>query len=51
MIRGRLAVYHQQTAVVSDFYAAQGKYASVNGTGTMDEVFDRVATVIDGLGE
>ncbi|WP_304583259.1 adenylate kinase [uncultured Alistipes sp.] len=51
VIRGRLAVYHQQTAVVSDFYAAQGKYASVNGTGTMDEVFERVATVIDGLGE
>ncbi|MCM1249910.1 MAG: adenylate kinase [Alistipes sp.] len=50
VIRGRLEVYHKQTAVVSDYYAAQGKYASVNGTGTMEEVFARVATVIDGLG-
>ena len=49
VIRGRLDVYHKQTAVVADYYAAQGKYASVNGVGTMDEVFDRIATVIDGL--
>ena len=37
VIRGRLDVYRQQTAVVSDYYAAQGKYASVNGTGSMDK--------------
>lgn len=49
VVRGRLEVYRAQTAVVSDYYAAQGKYASVNGTGTMDEVFDRIATVIDTL--
>lgn len=49
VIRGRLKVYHEQTAVVSDFYAAQGKYASVNGIGTIDEVFERIATVIDNL--
>lgn len=49
VVRGRLDVYRAQTAVVSDYYAAQGKYAAVNGTGTMQEVFDRIATVIDGL--
>ncbi len=49
VIRERLAVYHKQTAVVADYYAAQGKYASVNGVGTVDEVFDRIATVVDGL--
>ena len=49
VIRGRLDVYREQTAVVSDYYAAQGKYASVNGTGTMEEVFSRIATVIDGV--
>ena len=42
-------VYREQTAVVSDYYAAQGKYASVNGTGTMEEVFSRIAAVIEGL--
>lgn len=49
VIRGRLDVYRKQTAVVSDYYAAQGKYAAVNGTGTMDEVFTRIADVIKEL--
>lgn len=49
MIRGRLDVYHKQTAVVADYYAGQNKYASVDGVGTMDEVFDRIAAVIDAL--
>lgn len=49
VIRGRLEVYHAQTAVVADYYAARGRYASVDGTGTMEEVFDRIAAVIDTL--
>lgn len=49
VIRGRLDVYHKQTAVVADFYNAQGKYQSVDGLGTMDEVFNRIANVIDKL--
>lgn len=49
VIRGRLDVYRRQTAVVSDYYAAQGKYAAVNGTGTMEEVFGRITDVIDSL--
>lgn len=49
VIRERLDVYHKQTAVVADYYTAQKKYASVDGVGTMDEVFDRIAAVIDGL--
>lgn len=49
VIRERLTIYREQTAIVSDYYAAQGKYASVNGTGTMEEVFKRIADVITGL--
>ena len=49
VIRGRLDVYHKQTAIVSDYYSGQGKYASVDGVGTMAEVFDRIAAVIDNL--
>lgn len=49
VIRERLDVYHKQTAVVADYYTAQKKYASVDGVGTMDEVFARIAAVIDGL--
>lgn len=49
VIRERLKVYHDQTAVVSDFYAAQGKYASVDGIGSIDEVFDRIAGIVDNV--
>lgn len=49
VIRDRLKVYHDQTAVVSDFYAAQGKYASVDGIGSIDEVFDRIAGIVDNV--
>lgn len=49
VIRSRLDIYREQTAIVSDYYASQGKYASVNGTGTMEEVFARIADVVDAL--
>lgn len=49
VIRNRIEVYRAQTAVVADYYASHGKYAAVNGIGTMDEVFDRISTVIDAL--
>lgn len=47
IIRNRIDVYRQQTAVVADYYAAQGKYSHVDGLGTFDEVFDRLCEVID----
>lgn len=47
VIRNRIAVYREQTAVVADHYGKQGKYAAIDGVGTMDEVFDRICGVID----
>lgn len=47
VIRGRIDIYRQQTAVVADFYAKQHKYAEVDGIGSMDEVFDRIRQVVD----
>ena len=47
VIRNRIATYRAQTAVVADYYSAQGKYFEVNGLGTMDEVFERICSVID----
>ncbi|MDE7069634.1 MAG: nucleoside monophosphate kinase, partial [Alistipes sp.] len=49
IIRHRIEVYRAQTAVVADFYAAQNKYAHIDGLGTMDEVFERICRVIDAL--
>lgn len=47
VIRNRIEVYRQQTAIVADYYTKQGKYSEVNGLGTMDEVFDRLSDVIN----
>lgn len=49
VIRNRIDVYKAQTAVVADFYAAQNKYRSVNGVGSIDEIFDRLCAKIDAL--
>ena len=49
VIRNRIAVYNQQTAVVADYYRAQGKYVAVPSLGTIDEVFERIAAEIKKL--
>ena len=47
VIRNRISVYREQTAVVADHYSKQGKYVAIDGVGTMDEVFDRIRAAID----
>ena len=49
VIRNRIKVYLEQTEVVGAYYARQNKYFEVDGVGSMDEVFDRIAAVIDAL--
>ncbi|MDE6857300.1 MAG: adenylate kinase [Alistipes sp.] len=46
VIRNRIEVYNAQTAVVADHYSKQGKYARVDGVGTLDEVFDRICDAV-----
>ena len=46
-IQKRLTVYHTQTAPVNDFYKKLNKYTSVDGMGTIDDIFGRISTVID----
>ena len=47
VIRNRIKIYNAQTAVVADYYKAQGKYEKVPSLGTIEEVFDRICKVID----
>lgn len=47
IVNNRIAVYKQQTQPVIDFYAKQNKYVSVEGVGTLDEVFGRISNAID----
>ena len=46
-IQKRLKVYELQTAPVSDFYKNLNKYAAVNGMGSVDEIFERISSVLD----
>ncbi|MFD1063841.1 adenylate kinase [Winogradskyella litorisediminis] len=49
VIRNRLKVYYDETAVVADFYSAQDKYIAVDGVGTIEEITARLSTVLDTL--
>ena len=46
-IQKRLQVYEVKTAPVSDFYKQAGKFQSINGMGTVEEIFERIVTVLD----
>ena len=47
VIRNRIAIYNAQTAVVAEFYKAQGKYVAIDGIGTIDEIFDRLCEAVE----
>jgi adenylate kinase len=48
-IRKRLKVYYDQTAPVVEYYRERSLLKRVVGTGTMDEIFERLAHTISGL--
>lgn len=51
IINNRISVYHKQTQPVIDFYAEQGKYVSVNGVGSLDDVFNRICHAMDSVNQ
>ena len=46
-IRKRLAVYHDTTSPLRDFYVKDGSYLPIHGLGTVDEIFSRITQAID----
>ena len=42
----RIASFEVQTAPLLDYYARQGKLASIDGLGTADEIFERVRAAV-----
>lgn len=46
-IKQRLAVYHKQTQPLQEYYTRSGRYHSIQGVGTIDEIFDKICAVID----
>ncbi len=45
-VQKRLAVYHDQTQPLIDYYRAQGALKSVDGTQEMDKVFEDIKAVL-----
>ncbi len=48
-IRNRFNEYNTKTAILKDFYQAQGNYFGVNGVGSIEDITNRLATVFDKL--
>ena len=51
VIQHRLDLYHEQTAAVIDSYAPRGIVASVDGTGQIDDVTERLLQAVYGVRE
>lgn len=47
IIRNRIKVYNEQTAVVADFYSAADKFEKIDGIGDIEEIFDRLCSAIN----
>ncbi|CAM1350731.1 adenylate kinase [Tenacibaculum crassostreae] len=48
-IRNRFNEYNTKTAVLKDFYEAQGNYYGVNGVGSIEDITQRLSEVFDTL--
>ncbi|MBN2215955.1 MAG: adenylate kinase [Pirellulales bacterium] len=51
VIRQRLVAYRRQTEPLLEYYGAKSVLKSVDGLGTVDEIFDRVVDVLDNVKE
>jgi len=49
VIQERLKVYHSQTAPVYEYYDRQGKAITIDGTGTIEQITQRLVETIESL--
>jgi len=45
-INNRIAVYNNETFPVADYYRSQGKFNSINGVGSIEEIFSNIQSTI-----
>ncbi|HMX40226.1 MAG TPA: adenylate kinase, partial [Saprospiraceae bacterium] len=50
IIRNRIAVYKTETSPVFDYYSHKGKSHQIDGVGSIPDIYERLSTVIEGLG-
>jgi len=49
VIRERQAIYRRETAPLTEVYAGRGLLVQVDGMGSVDEVFGRISTALEGV--
>jgi len=49
VIRQRLVAYRQQTEPLLDYYQRRGLLQTIDGLGTVEEIFQRIQQVLDPL--
>lgn len=49
VVQNRIATYHAKTEPLIDFYRNAGKYYEIDGTGTIEEVRQRIFSAMDKL--
>jgi adenylate kinase len=47
VIAKRISEYNNKTAPLKEYYSAQNKFHSINGIGSIDDIFDRLKNVIE----
>lgn len=47
VIRERIKVYYEETAILKQFYLKENKYYGINGVGSIEEITQRLKEVID----
>jgi adenylate kinase len=47
IIRKRITEYNSKTAPVANYYKEQNKLTSINGVGTIDQIFNSICSVVD----
>lgn len=48
-ISNRISTYHEKTEPLIDYYCKAGKYAQIDGLGTIEEVRERINALLDSL--
>lgn len=49
IIRKRIRVYYEETAILKQFYLKQNKYFGIKGVGSIEEITERISKVINSL--
>lgn len=49
IIENRIKVYHKDTSPVINYYDGQGKFKSVEGMGSIDDIFGRLCQAVDSI--